>query len=37
MRIARRAIDGCSRCGLREPGQILRESIEPGECELCNP
>lgn len=37
MRIARRVMDGCSRCGLRKPGQILRESIEPGECELCNP
>ena len=37
MRVTHRVIDGCGRCGLRKPGQVLRESIEPGECELCNP
>lgn len=36
-RIAKRAIYGCLRCEVREEGDLLRETIDPGECELCNP
>ena len=36
-RIARQVIDGCVRCDHRVDGAVLRESIDAGECQLCNP
>ena len=36
-RTARQVIDGCARCDHRLAGEVLREGITAGECELCNP
>lgn len=37
LRVAHREINGCIKCEYREEGKILREMIDAGECERCNP
>ena len=36
-RVAKREINGCLRCSHRACGKVLREMIDAGECQRCNP
>jgi len=35
--IIAREILGCAQCGFRTPGEIVKQEIDPAQCQLCNP